>query len=78
MLFVALESLLGESVLGDVIHRQQDHVEIIDAATANYQVPPAESVKILLNFEIRERDAIAKEAVKGILQPREVPPAAAE
>ena len=39
MLLALAQGLLGQFALGDVVHRQQNHLEMIDAAAPEHQAP---------------------------------------
>ena len=57
MLLALAQGLLGQLALGNVVHRQQNHLEMIDAAAPEHQAPAPHAWKILLDFEVRERVA---------------------
>ena len=54
MLLGLAKGILRQPALGNVVHRQQDHVEVMDAAAREYQDPVPHRGKIPLDFEIRE------------------------
>ena len=57
MLLASVEGLLGQPALGNVVHRQQDHAEMMDAAAPEHQDPVPDGGKIPLDFEVGERGA---------------------
>ncbi len=65
-------------MLGNVVHCQQNHFEIIDAAGADHQAPVSQGWKILLDFEVRERVGALEKTVQRIAQAGKVPTAAGQ
>ena len=57
MLLASVEGILGQPALGDVVHRQHDHAELMDAAAPQHEGPVPDSWKVPLDFGVRERGA---------------------
>src|ERR1035441_852036 len=73
MLLTPEQSLRGVLALAHVLHRQQDHLEMFDAAAAEHQESAPHAGKVALDFEAGKRDAAMNQNLQLLAQCRNIP-----
>src|SRR5438874_1880673 len=64
VLLAPLQGLLCHFAFGDVVHRQQYHFEMIDAAAPDHQAAASHNGKILFDFKVGERVAALQKSME--------------
>ena len=73
MLLTLVQSVLGELAIADVLHRQEDHPKMLDAAAAGSQVFVPHAREVALEFDAWESDPAMAQNVEFRAQRRDLP-----